>query len=115
MEYSTSAELLKGGCGGHQPGKERCGGSGIFFQMPLHYPKYTAKDYESMPEWKLDCLLSQYGCRPSARLIRKGSSPWALSFGLATITPLKVLILSISMVILRKSMTEDLHRLFDIW
>ncbi|KAL2226983.1 UNVERIFIED_CONTAM: hypothetical protein Sindi_2057000 [Sesamum indicum] len=61
MEYSTSAELLKGGGDSRQPGKERCGGHGIYFQMPLHYPKYTAKDYESMPEWKLDCLLSQYG------------------------------------------------------
>ncbi|KAL5792278.1 hypothetical protein ACOSP7_000872 [Xanthoceras sorbifolium] len=31
------------------------------FQMPLHYPRYTRDDYESMPEWKLDCLLKQYG------------------------------------------------------
>ncbi|CAA0816610.1 Unknown protein [Striga hermonthica] len=31
------------------------------FQMPLHYPRYTRVEYESMPEWKLDCLLAQYG------------------------------------------------------
>ncbi|PNX85874.1 hypothetical protein L195_g041948 [Trifolium pratense] len=31
------------------------------FQMPLHYPRYTQADYEIMPEWKLDCLLKQYG------------------------------------------------------
>lgn len=31
------------------------------FQMPLHYPRYTKADYEAMPEWKLDCLLKQYG------------------------------------------------------
>ncbi|KAB1219564.1 hypothetical protein CJ030_MR3G012360 [Morella rubra] len=31
------------------------------FQMPLHYPRYTKADYETMPEWKLDCLLQQYG------------------------------------------------------
>ncbi|KAK3227992.1 hypothetical protein Dsin_007854 [Dipteronia sinensis] len=31
------------------------------FQMPLHYPRYTKRDYETMPEWKLDCLLKQYG------------------------------------------------------
>lgn len=31
------------------------------FQMPLHYPRYTKKDYENMPEWKLDCLLNEYG------------------------------------------------------
>ncbi|KAK6925945.1 hypothetical protein RJ641_007664 [Dillenia turbinata] len=37
--------------------RERCG----YFQMPLHYPRYTNSDYESMPEWKLDCLLSEYG------------------------------------------------------
>lgn len=37
-------------------GRERCG-----FQMPLHYPRYTKADYEVMPEWKLDCLLAQYG------------------------------------------------------
>ncbi|KAM1563790.1 hypothetical protein ACFX10_038168 [Malus domestica] len=31
------------------------------FQMPLHYPRYRKSDYEGMPEWKLDCLLQQYG------------------------------------------------------
>ncbi|KAL3732248.1 hypothetical protein ACJRO7_028993 [Eucalyptus globulus] len=31
------------------------------FQMPLHYPKYTSQDYRDMPEWKLDCLLAEYG------------------------------------------------------
>ncbi|GFZ01484.1 hypothetical protein Acr_15g0000930 [Actinidia rufa] len=31
------------------------------FQMPLHYPRFNKSDYESMPEWKLDCLLSEYG------------------------------------------------------
>ncbi|KAH0669995.1 hypothetical protein KY290_025418 [Solanum tuberosum] len=36
-----------------------CGGIG--FQMPLHYPKYTKAEYESMAEWKVDCLLTQYG------------------------------------------------------
>ncbi|GFP91940.1 hypothetical protein PHJA_001338100 [Phtheirospermum japonicum] len=29
--------------------------------MPLHYPRYTRAEYEAMPEWKLDCLLAQYG------------------------------------------------------
>jgi len=36
-----------------------------FFQMPLHYPRYTEKDYQDMPEWKLDgCLQKRvcYGC-----------------------------------------------------
>ncbi|CAK9135659.1 unnamed protein product [Ilex paraguariensis] len=38
------------------------GGGGIsFFQMPLHYPRYTKKDYEAMPEWMLDRLLAEYG------------------------------------------------------
>ncbi|XP_022958391.1 uncharacterized protein LOC111459627 [Cucurbita moschata] len=31
------------------------------FQMPLHYPKYKRSDYEGMAEWKLDCLLKEYG------------------------------------------------------
>ncbi|CAK7325746.1 unnamed protein product [Dovyalis caffra] len=32
-----------------------------FFQMPLHYPRYTKKDYQNMPEWQLDRLLAEYG------------------------------------------------------
>ncbi|XP_050228925.1 uncharacterized protein LOC126678096 [Mercurialis annua] len=32
-----------------------------FFQMPLHYPRFKKSDYETMPEWKLDCLLKEYG------------------------------------------------------
>ena len=39
--------------------KNKNGGS--FFQMPLHYPRYTKKDYENMPEWQLDRLLEAYG------------------------------------------------------
>ncbi|MCD7449564.1 hypothetical protein HAX54_000627 [Datura stramonium] len=31
------------------------------FQMPLHYPRYKKSDYETMPVWKIDCLLRQYG------------------------------------------------------
>ncbi|KAJ9148027.1 hypothetical protein P3X46_030125 [Hevea brasiliensis] len=31
------------------------------FQMPLHYPRFKKSDYEAMPEWKLDCLLKEYG------------------------------------------------------
>lgn len=27
----------------------------------LHYPRYTRADCESMPEWKLDLLLQDYG------------------------------------------------------
>ena len=37
------------------------GGGGDFFQMPVHYPRYKRADYETMPEWKLDRLLAQYG------------------------------------------------------
>ncbi|OWM85254.1 hypothetical protein CDL15_Pgr028041 [Punica granatum] len=32
-----------------------------YFQMPLHYPRYNKRDYEEMPEWRLDCLLREYG------------------------------------------------------
>ncbi|KAI5005981.1 hypothetical protein ZWY2020_033224 [Hordeum vulgare] len=37
-----------------------CGGARRF-QMPLHYPRYTRENYEAMPEWQLDRLLSDYG------------------------------------------------------
>ncbi len=46
-----------GGANGQQAAKDRCG----YFQMPLHYPRYTRAEYEAMPEWKLDCLLTAYG------------------------------------------------------
>uniref|UniRef100_A0A2P2PQK1 DUF7722 domain-containing protein n=1 Tax=Rhizophora mucronata TaxID=61149 RepID=A0A2P2PQK1_RHIMU len=31
------------------------------FQMPLHYPRFKKSDYETMPEWRLECLLKEYG------------------------------------------------------
>ncbi|KAI5568315.1 hypothetical protein POPTR_012G031900v4 [Populus trichocarpa] len=37
--------------------QERCGG----FQMPLHYPRYSRSEYETMPEGQLDLLLTEYG------------------------------------------------------
>ncbi|KAE8712047.1 Regulator of chromosome condensation repeat-containing protein isoform 1 [Hibiscus syriacus] len=39
-----------------------------FFQMPLHYPRYTMKDYLNIPEWKLDRLLAEYGLSAAATL-----------------------------------------------
>lgn len=57
--YPTMALMLASSRPNGQQGRgcnEKCS-----FQMPLHYPKYTKKDYENMPEWKLDCLLRQYG------------------------------------------------------
>ncbi|EEF38144.1 conserved hypothetical protein [Ricinus communis] len=36
-------------------------GGACYFQMPVHYPRYTKKDYENMPEWQLDRLLADYG------------------------------------------------------
>ncbi|KAL5747625.1 hypothetical protein ACOSP7_024637 [Xanthoceras sorbifolium] len=44
----------------HQDGKKENFCS-FQFQMPLHYPRYKKRDYETMPEWKLDCLLKEYG------------------------------------------------------
>ncbi|KAF7849444.1 hypothetical protein BT93_L0790 [Corymbia citriodora subsp. variegata] len=41
------------------------------FQMPLHYPRYQKKDYENMPEWKLDRLLSEYGLPVSGDVDQK--------------------------------------------
>lgn len=34
---------------------------GSEFRMPLHYPRYTKRDYQDMPEWMVDTLLAQYG------------------------------------------------------
>ncbi|KAF0932058.1 hypothetical protein E2562_007861 [Oryza meyeriana var. granulata] len=65
---ASAAEMAAGGGGGsQQPEMERkemvalgcCGGGG--FQMPLHYPRYKKADYEAMPEWRVDCLLREYG------------------------------------------------------
>ncbi|KAB1219562.1 hypothetical protein CJ030_MR3G012358 [Morella rubra] len=58
---ATSPFPTAGGGGstnGGQQGGECCG---HYFQMPLHYPRYTKADYETMPEWRLDCLLKEYG------------------------------------------------------
>ncbi|CAN6243811.1 unnamed protein product [Urochloa humidicola] len=40
--------------------QQGCGGGGGF-RMPLHYPRYKKADYEEMPEWRVDCLLREYG------------------------------------------------------
>ncbi|GJN38147.1 hypothetical protein PR202_gb27161 [Eleusine coracana subsp. coracana] len=41
------------------------------FQMPLHYPRYSKEDYEAMPEWQLDRLLSEYGLPVTGTLHHK--------------------------------------------
>lgn len=56
MESLASYGVEKGGK--QKPGSRE---GTEFFQMPLHYPKYSKSDYETMPEWKLDHLLSEYG------------------------------------------------------
>lgn len=43
------------------------------FQMPLHYPRYSKADYESMPEWKLDNLFHEYGLSIRGDLASKRS------------------------------------------
>ncbi|KAL5223617.1 hypothetical protein ABZP36_010256 [Zizania latifolia] len=63
---ASAAKLAGGGQQPSQPGTEElargafcCGGG--FFQLPLHYPRYKKADYEAMPEWRVDCLLREYG------------------------------------------------------
>lgn len=41
------------------------------FQMPLHYPRFTREEYKNMPEWKLDCLLIQYGLPSNGNIEEK--------------------------------------------
>ncbi|KAL5991752.1 hypothetical protein ACLOJK_012663 [Asimina triloba] len=48
----------------------------VFFQMPLHYPRYKEEDYQEMPEWKLERLLAQYG------LPTTGDLPWKREFAM---------------------------------
>jgi hypothetical protein len=67
---TVSIAKPNGAVGGQPPEHERNGG-GVFggggggggcgFRMPLHYPRYKKADYESMPEWRVDCLLREYG------------------------------------------------------
>uniref|UniRef100_A0A0D9WQS6 DUF7722 domain-containing protein n=1 Tax=Leersia perrieri TaxID=77586 RepID=A0A0D9WQS6_9ORYZ len=45
-------------------GEERKETAVVGFQMPLHYPRYKKADYEAMPEWRVDCLLREYGLPP---------------------------------------------------
>lgn len=44
---------------------------GDYFQMPLHYPRYVKRDHETMPEWKLDCLLKEYGLPVTGNVVYK--------------------------------------------
>ncbi|GAB4834525.1 hypothetical protein Ancab_032783 [Ancistrocladus abbreviatus] len=53
-----------------------------YFQVPLHYPRYTKVDYENMPEWRLDCLLAEYGLPVSGTLEEKRKFAMGASFGL---------------------------------
>ncbi|KAB2632881.1 hypothetical protein D8674_029128 [Pyrus ussuriensis x Pyrus communis] len=50
---------MLGGLQGNEPTSKN--NNPCNFQMPLHYPRYQKSDYESMTEWKLDCLLKKYG------------------------------------------------------
>uniref|UniRef100_A0A0E0NCM2 DUF7722 domain-containing protein n=1 Tax=Oryza rufipogon TaxID=4529 RepID=A0A0E0NCM2_ORYRU len=56
-EKTTAAAA--GGEQQHGGGGGGCGGSS--FRMPLHYPRYKKAEYEAMPEWRVDCLLREYG------------------------------------------------------
>ncbi|XP_047307063.1 uncharacterized protein LOC124910465 [Impatiens glandulifera] len=66
-------QTMNGGGGDHRKdssiteGKYGCSS----FQMPLHYPRYMKADYEMMPEWKLDCLLKEYGLPLAGNLDQK--------------------------------------------
>ncbi|KAF7102827.1 hypothetical protein CFC21_103894 [Triticum aestivum] len=47
--------------GGQQQQQPERGTFSCGFRMPLHYPRYRKTDYEEMPEWRIDCLLREYG------------------------------------------------------
>ncbi|CAI0374327.1 unnamed protein product [Linum tenue] len=58
-----SACQVLGGAGCKTDDANRTPPAETGFRMPLHYPRYSKRDYESMEEWRLDLLLSQYGLR----------------------------------------------------
>ena len=59
---------------GKRDGQQPAGvGCGLCFQMPLHYPRYSREDYEAMPEWQLDRLLSEYGLPATGTIHQKRS------------------------------------------
>ncbi|KAG6395321.1 hypothetical protein SASPL_145964 [Salvia splendens] len=41
------------------------------FKMPLHYPRYTKREYQDMPEWMVDRLLAEYGLPTNGDLPQK--------------------------------------------
>nr|ACG36115.1 hypothetical protein [Zea mays] len=64
VSFSIMVMAKLSGAAQQQPEDERErkeGGSGCGFRMPLHYPRYKKADYEAMPEWRVDCLLREYG------------------------------------------------------
>ncbi|KAK4747913.1 hypothetical protein SAY87_014499 [Trapa incisa] len=65
--FTNSANVMAG------PGAGLNGAARCSFQMPLHYPRYSRRDYEEMPEWKLDCLLREYGLPVSGDVGHKRS------------------------------------------
>ncbi|CAL9185143.1 unnamed protein product [Musa hybrid cultivar] len=42
-----------------------------YFKMPLHYPRYTKAQYESMDEVQLDLLLKEYGLPSNGDVTQK--------------------------------------------
>ncbi|XP_044957923.1 uncharacterized protein LOC123408971 [Hordeum vulgare subsp. vulgare] len=61
---SVSMAKASGGTaavGGQQQQQPERGAFSCGFRMPLHYPRYRKADYEAMPEWRVDCLLREYG------------------------------------------------------
>ncbi|XP_022769732.1 uncharacterized protein LOC111313328 [Durio zibethinus] len=78
MESVARASQTLGSGPNGQQARNWCG----HFQMPLHYPRYNKADYEAMPEWKLDCLLKEYGLPISGDVEQKrkfamGAFLWA--------------------------------------
>jgi len=52
---------ISGDGNGKFPSGNRGGAGHCVFQLPVHYPRYSKADYESMAEWKLDNLFHEYG------------------------------------------------------
>jgi hypothetical protein len=70
LEIDRDMETIMAG-GRSYGGKREEQAHHSYFVMPLHYPRYSKEEYEGMPEWQLDRLLSEYGLPVTGTLHQK--------------------------------------------
>ncbi|KAL1830329.1 hypothetical protein ACET3Z_008741 [Daucus carota] len=71
MKSGSRRPSLGAGGGSHVENGQQAKVVCEHFQMPVNYPRYTRPEYERMPEWKVNCLLAQYGLPVSGDVDQK--------------------------------------------